>query len=160
WEVATAPAPDDVAQLQTWVRVRTGKTFDEEGVLRQLHLADWLQDWKACLEKGSPWEPSPNAERWHPACAREAEGDRDWFAALFHLTRLLQQRPEDGDLLGRRGQAYAQLKRWSEALADYTHILKGQPANLAALTGRATVQAELGHWKEAIHDWQSAVQFQ
>jgi tetratricopeptide (TPR) repeat protein len=147
-------------QLVTWVQVRTGKTFDERGELRAVPLAEWLQRWKDLQQQGNAWEPRPNAERWHRVCAREAEADQQWFAAHFHLRRLLQTNGESRDLRLRCAHAAAHLSRWTEALADYTHVLKTQPDNLAALSGRAIAQAELGRWEEAIKDLQRGLQLQ
>jgi tetratricopeptide (TPR) repeat protein len=143
WEVGITPAPDDLPRLQTWVRVRTGKTFDKQGALQRMRFDDWLQDWKDWQQQGKAWEPSPNAERWHQACAREAEAAQQWFAALFHLQRLLRGSKESIDLRLRRARAYAQLSRWPEALADYNRVLKARPDDPEALKGRAKAQAEL-----------------
>jgi hypothetical protein len=35
--------PDEPARLHAWVAVRTGKVFDDRGILRQLTQAEWLK---------------------------------------------------------------------------------------------------------------------
>jgi WD40 repeat protein len=56
---------------------------------------------------------------WHGASAREA-GDRgDWFAAAFHLGRLLESRPWSADLHLRRGHALALMEKRTEAVVHY-----------------------------------------
>jgi hypothetical protein len=40
---------------------------------------------------------------WHRRAARDAERERHWFAAAFHLSRAIDATPADGSLLMRRG---------------------------------------------------------
>ena len=89
WEVVVSPAPDDLDRLRAWVHVRTGKAFDEKGVLRQLNQADWLQACKDLEARGGDWEPKPSGRRWQFIQADEATFAKQWFAADFHLRRLL-----------------------------------------------------------------------
>src|SRR5262249_54875943 len=52
---------------------------------------------------------------WHAAEAARYERERRWFAAAFHLDRLLAVRPHDAAALVRRGRARAELGRRDEA---------------------------------------------
>jgi WD40 repeat protein len=92
WEVVE-PAPDDLDRLRAWVHVRTGKAFDDQGVLRQLSQADWLQAWKDLEAHGGDWQAKPTGRRWRFIEADEATYARQWFAAEFHLRRLLADAP-------------------------------------------------------------------
>jgi WD40 repeat protein len=67
------------------------------------------------------------ARDWHARFAQESENDGDWFAAEFHLSRLLDADPANGSLLFRRGVARACLGRWAEAMADFGKALEQQP---------------------------------
>src|SRR5262249_15012223 len=78
--------------------------------------------------------------------------------AVFHLTRLLQSKPESPDLRSRRAHAYVQLSRLREALTDAAHVLAAQPDNVRALRSRAAAQAGLGRWEAALKDWERGVQ--
>ena len=53
------------------------------------------------------WPPPDRAERlrYHGAQARQAEEQKQWFAAAFHLGRLLLDQPGDADLQRRRDAA-------------------------------------------------------
>jgi hypothetical protein len=104
WGVV-APAPDEPERLRAWARVRTGKAFDDRGVLRQLTHEEWLQAWQELESCGGDWEPPPDSRLWHLAQAAEAEGGEDWFAAVFHLDRLLAGDPDNADLRRRRDRA-------------------------------------------------------
>jgi hypothetical protein len=92
WEVVEPP-PDDLDRLRAWVHVRTGKAFDDQGVLRQLSQADWLQAWQDLEAHGGDWEAKPSGRRWHFIEADEATYREQWFAAEFHLRPLLAEAP-------------------------------------------------------------------
>jgi WD40 repeat protein len=56
---------------------------------------------------------------WHQRQAGESERLRQWFAAAFHLSRLLDAAPADPDLSFRRAQARAELGQWEAAATDW-----------------------------------------
>jgi hypothetical protein len=74
--------------------------------------AVWLVDLDAALRdrddrlaveaRNRPWR--------HQRQAAQAEKDHDWFAAAFHLGRLLKDNPGDANLLRRRDLALEKLK--------------------------------------------------
>ena len=53
---------------------------------------------------------APDPRRWHLVQAADAEADQAWFAARFHLNRLLLADPNNADLVRRRDEAEAHLK--------------------------------------------------
>src|SRR5262249_13514413 len=59
---------------------------------------------------------------WHRQQAAACEAARRWFAAAFHLQRLLDAQPGDGLLRLRRGRAYTGLGQPDKAVADYTRV--------------------------------------
>jgi hypothetical protein len=117
WEVA-GPAPEDLQRVRAWVHVRTGKKLDERGGLRTLTHEEWRQDWEALQERGGDWDVPMDSRRWHLLQATEAERDRAWFAARFHLDRLLADDPANADLLRRRKEAEARLKEESRPAGE------------------------------------------
>jgi WD40 repeat protein len=60
---------------------------------------------------------------WHRKQVQECEAGRQWFAALFHLNRLIDARPADWLLRLHRGRAYLGLGHQAKALADYTEAV-------------------------------------
>jgi WD40 repeat protein len=48
------PAPDEPARVRAWVRVRTGKCF-EQGSLRDLTRAEWLEQCRQLEALGGDW---------------------------------------------------------------------------------------------------------
>jgi hypothetical protein len=52
----------------------------------------------------------PAPRRWHLVQAANAEADKGWFAARFHLNWLLKDDPNNADLLRRRDEAEGHLK--------------------------------------------------
>jgi WD40 repeat protein len=82
------PAPDEPARLRAWVRVRTAKCFSEQGPLRDLTEAEWLDQCRQLDALGGEWQPPPDPRVWHRHQAAEAEATKQWFAAAYHLGQL------------------------------------------------------------------------
>ena len=62
----------------------------------------WLMVEAASM--GGDWHLPIEPRRWHLLQATEAEQDEAWFAAAFHLTRLLAADPDNAELLDRRAR--------------------------------------------------------
>jgi WD40 repeat protein/tetratricopeptide (TPR) repeat protein len=95
--------------------------FSRDG--RRLALAckdGTLKVWEA--EVHTPEEKSARARArvpaWHEREARKSEAVEEWFAALWHLDRLLDARPEHRLLYARRAWAHARLGHWAKADTD------------------------------------------
>jgi WD40 repeat protein len=59
------PAPDEPDRVRAWVRVRTGKCFSEQGTLRDLSQAEWLEQRRQLDALGGEWQPPPDPRVWH-----------------------------------------------------------------------------------------------
>jgi antitoxin (DNA-binding transcriptional repressor) of toxin-antitoxin stability system len=66
------------------------------------------------------------------------EISRQWFAAAFHLSKLLALGNDSAETLIRRGDAYAWQARWDLALADYLVAARRAPNDPAAM-GRSSM---------------------
>ena len=64
------------------------------------------------------------ARAWHHRAARDESRARHWFAAAFHLSRLIEAGPADGALFLQRGLVNARAERWAEAADDFGRILE------------------------------------
>jgi WD40 repeat protein/tRNA A-37 threonylcarbamoyl transferase component Bud32 len=125
WEVPQIP-PDEPARLKAWVHLRTGKIF-ERGVLRQLSDAECLQEWQRLQSLGGDWQQRRPAKGWHLTQADNAEVKGDWFAAVFHLSRLLAQDGGNLDLRRRLSIGYAMLGQWDKAIANCAEVMGRKP---------------------------------
>ncbi len=148
WEL-DLPAPDEFDRLQAWVRLRTGKTFDESVVLRTMNPTEMMQARKDFESHGGDWQNQPSARRWHYVQAEQATfgetGQR--FVAEFHLRRSLVDAPSPAE-------------RWPtpERVADVaTQFQKDNPDHPAAreLLGAALVRA--GRHQDAVEQLNKAV---
>ena len=75
---------------------------------------------------------STDALPWHRKEADSAEKAHDWFAASFHLNRLIEAaeagaktKPVPSSLYGRRGRAFAEQGQWSAAGDDFHRATHG-----------------------------------
>ncbi|MGE3779800.1 MAG: protein kinase, partial [Pirellulaceae bacterium] len=66
---------------------------------------------------------------WDDQQALAAESDRRWYAAVWHLDRMLISQPEHRAWLQRRARAHAEIGQWQEALEDLQKVgqLSGKP---------------------------------
>jgi WD40 repeat protein/Flp pilus assembly protein TadD len=64
-----------------------------------------------------------HALAWHRREASRCEAAQDWFAALWHLDRVLPSKPKDGAIHASRGHAHAGLGDWPRAAADYARAI-------------------------------------
>jgi eukaryotic-like serine/threonine-protein kinase len=89
---------------------------------------------------------------WHADGARTAEANKQWFAAAFHLGRLLLESPKDADLLCRRARAFTAQKRWQKARADCDEAIRLQPQSAEAWVTRGLLEIRQGHLEQAHAD--------
>jgi WD40 repeat protein/Tfp pilus assembly protein PilF len=105
---------------------------------------------------------------WHRSAADQAEKARAWFAAVFHLDRLIVAEPGRGDLFVRRGQARywlataaavgaARERLWKEVVADYTEALRLKHDDSETWADRGRVYTWLKKWPEAAADLTEAI---
>jgi WD40 repeat protein len=111
WNISSLSVPADVDpdRLRAWVLVRTGQDFTPEGTLHPLSKEQWEQHRRTFEAKGGDWQPPPDPRQGHLAQAADAEAQQAWFAARFHLNRLLLTEPNNMALLRRRDEAEAHL---------------------------------------------------
>ena len=80
-----------------------------EGTLRTLSNEEMVQQRQTLDAKGGDWQPPRDPRQWHLAQAADAEAHQAWFAARFHLNWLLNDDPNNADLLRRRAEAAVHL---------------------------------------------------
>jgi hypothetical protein len=116
-----------VTDLPALLRLLTGLDRDEDGSVAQVdHYAfrnapeAYTRVWQKWVngtgERSPPRLVSDKSERllYHGEHADLAEKEKRWFAASFHLKRLLLDRPDDAKLKQRLEQACARLKAETE----------------------------------------------
>jgi WD40 repeat protein/tetratricopeptide (TPR) repeat protein len=130
WRVPV-PVEEPLSELSLALRVRTGLQMNREQVVLQLNAEEWrercarLMEQEGSLRRATVQELSE--PDYHEARARDAEQDRDLFAARWHLDRLLAL-PETPNasrwlLHARRGRVATSSGRFDQAGADYARAL-------------------------------------
>jgi WD40 repeat protein len=77
----------------------------------------------------------------------ECEWTADWFAAAFHLSRLVEAEPGSAPLRGRGGRAYYELGQWDRAAADLNEAAAQAPADAHLLSPLALARLGSGDGK-------------
>ncbi len=80
----------------------------------------------------------------------ECERSSEWFAARWHLSRLLAAEPGNAELLERRGIASTRLLDWKSALADFQQASEGPQPVARIFLRQARADIALQRWDDAI----------
>jgi tetratricopeptide (TPR) repeat protein len=128
WDVA--PAGEPAGDLLERARLLCGHWRSPGGAMLPLEPAECRQRWTD-LRTEHPDEWSPRAAEvvltWHEREDAAAEKARDWFAARWHLDRLIPAYPKQWNLYRRRAAAHAVLDEWPAAAADLDQALALRP---------------------------------
>jgi WD40 repeat protein/serine/threonine protein kinase/tetratricopeptide (TPR) repeat protein len=123
WDLPPDARPvDELVRLAQWL---SGHRIDQTGSLVPLGPDELRRDLEA-LRVAAPSEFRVVEERireWHRRESAAAESARQWFAAAFHLDRLLDYEPRQPDHLIRRGRALAEQQLWVRAADDFAQAL-------------------------------------
>ena len=112
--------------------------------------------------------PEPGPEEFHLAAAEECEATKQWFAAAWHLTKLLEivkDNARRADLLFRRaqdyGQAGTQADNWADSLpkciADYKAAIELGRDHAEDYTALAEVCLAYGSASGKAEQWELAI---
>ncbi|HKB42047.1 MAG TPA: WD40 repeat domain-containing protein, partial [Gemmataceae bacterium] len=84
---------------------------------------------------------------WHQSRAKESEQTGEWYAAAFHLARLIEAEPDSGLHHYHRGMALAHLARAAEADKEFEKALLWK--NDLPEFAQADAHAQLARWEAA-----------
>jgi WD40 repeat protein/tetratricopeptide (TPR) repeat protein len=128
-------AIDELGESQTWpvpepldgslddltlrIEARTGLRTEAGLTISRLSSAAW-QERLEQLAQFDPTAAGPDTDpAWHAPMIREAEQDGNAFAAIWHLDRLIADRPDDWFLYARRGRARSLSDQLDKAANDF-----------------------------------------
>jgi WD40 repeat protein/Flp pilus assembly protein TadD len=155
------PAPDDPPRVTAWAQATSGLELKERGSVQVLGAPAWQQRRRRLQELGGPIQPAADPSdllAWHDRQAEQNEASGRWFAALWHLDRLVRASPSSNALRHRQARALTARQQFDQALLAYTRILKSRETDAEAWHGRSRVQEHLGKWNEAAADHLRALQ--
>jgi WD40 repeat protein/tetratricopeptide (TPR) repeat protein len=145
WDVSADDRPaDDMVLLAQLV---TGHQIDAVGHFTPVNPAKRRQAWQALRAKyPCAFDPARAEEflSWHRSQAAESEFQGDWFAARWHLDRLIVAEPERALYHARRGNTWAEVGQWEKAAADYNRAVELQPDAPKLWQGVAYLRLQLG----------------
>jgi eukaryotic-like serine/threonine-protein kinase len=155
WPLPAAPdaTPEQVTRR---AQALTGMALDSQSVLRPLELDAWEQCRKdvrdATLEL-----PAEAPLAWHRREAAAAQARRQFFAARWHLDRLVAAEPEQASHRLSRCQALAALGELELALSDAAEAIELKREDYAGWSRRGEVQGLRGQWELAVQDFSEAL---
>jgi WD40 repeat protein/tetratricopeptide (TPR) repeat protein len=96
--------------------------------------------------------------QWHLQEALQAEREKLWFTATFHLEQLLRSAPNDPELHSRCGWAYLRLEQWQQAAAAYQKACQLQPDEWLPWARLGYVRGKQSRYEEAEAAYAQALQ--
>ena len=151
----------DVDRITLAIEFLTGNVIYNYGCILSIDAATWdLRSRQIERLNGTVGSPTSAAERtfaWHQSVVQESEQKGQWFAAAWHLDRMVASRPQDGSLYAKRGQARLHLGRGEEGLADFDQAISLQPRDGSLYAERGRAQLQLGRSDEALADFDRAI---
>jgi Flp pilus assembly protein TadD len=144
WRVGEA-CEGDPNQVKFWTRVTTGTEFDPHGAVHVLDGPTWSRSCQELLNR--PKRPLPretNALAWHRQQTLVARADKNWFAAVWHLNRLVKAAPADAYLRQERATAYLELDNFQQAAEDLARACELPGADSWVWVDHARLRLYLG----------------
>jgi WD40 repeat protein/Flp pilus assembly protein TadD len=148
WELQTEDRP--VEDLLRLCRVLTGNPDEAAGAgepERQSLEAAW-QELRAKYPRAFSCTPE-EVLAWHRHEAGEAEAGKQWFAAVWHLDRLIEAEPGGGNHYLHRCRARAACGRWDQAAADFARAVAFRADDADAWEAAAKAFAGHNQWDKA-----------
>jgi WD40 repeat protein/Flp pilus assembly protein TadD/tRNA A-37 threonylcarbamoyl transferase component Bud32 len=153
WDIT----PDDrpAADLMRLAEVLSWRRLDSAGNIEVFPPEDWGRIWEELREKYPKTLTQATVSEalaWHRSAAAGSEAAERWFAARWHLDRLIVAYPREGELYTRRGTALAELGEHQQAVADFTRAIELGAGGPVVLEKRAVAHENLKQWDRVIAD--------
>ncbi len=148
WDLS--PQTDVLDLLLPLGQLHGGQRFSEAGRLIPLDAEFFKKSWQRTAECRIA-NPVP-AEFWHAQGAEESQSAKQWYAAAWHLDRLLKMQPNASSLLSRRASVFAELGDFQAALDTYRKALEayGKDQTLDPKDARANWEIALVYRRRGI----------
>jgi hypothetical protein len=137
----------DVIRIKLWTQVVTGMEMDDKGDLHVLDAPTWQRRRNQLMDLGGALDLPTDGLLWHRCQATDAEIGGQWYAAAWHLSRLIKAEPGDAAFRQRRGWARGELGQWAKASEDFARAVQGTDAQVGDWAGHATLRLHLGDTK-------------
>jgi serine/threonine protein kinase/WD40 repeat protein/tetratricopeptide (TPR) repeat protein len=119
WEAPPEPVQGSVERVALWVATLTDRDLDSAGVVGWQRPEKWQENRRRLAALGGPPAPPEDELAWHRREAEACGRDHFWFAALWHLDRLIAALPSDRQLHATREQVRTKLREHAAAVADH-----------------------------------------
>jgi WD40 repeat protein len=144
--------PEQVRALAWSADGSTLGAADSAGNVRLWSIAPRTEETQAA--RRAAW--GDYALNWHRRAAGDNEREKNWFAAAFHLSQMIDAGPPNGALFLRRGLANAQAERWEQAPDDLGRAIQLDRIDTFETRYRHTL---LLRWKGDLPSYRRAVAF-
>jgi WD40 repeat protein/serine/threonine protein kinase/tetratricopeptide (TPR) repeat protein len=153
WDIPV-PIEGDSVQIARWVQVTTGLELDSRGGVRNLDEPTLAERRKELEELGAPKNTGSltGGSEWHLRVAMNCLTTGQWFAASWHLDRVLDDQPQNWSAYLLRSRANYYLDRREEAARDYASAFRCGPVERVLAEGRRQAEEYEVHSQSAVGD--------
>ena len=119
WPVSEPLEDASIDDLTLRIEARTGLRMEKGLAISRLSGAAWSERLERLSRLDSSALQPEHDPAWHEPLIRDAEQNGNAFAAIWHLDRLIADRPDDWLLYARRGRTESSLDEREKAGALY-----------------------------------------
>jgi WD40 repeat protein/tetratricopeptide (TPR) repeat protein len=149
------PLQGDNDQITNWALVHTGLELNANGVISVLDKKNWLDRRKKLGNPRLVSEDTPPT--WHEREAVAAERRGNWYAAAWHLERLVLTQPSQWPAHCRLGRAWSMLGAWDKALKETAQAIELGRDQWEPWHTQGVAHALQGQPQKALEDFSQAV---
>jgi WD40 repeat protein/serine/threonine protein kinase/tetratricopeptide (TPR) repeat protein len=154
WDLKADDRP--IEQLQLLARLAEGFEIDATGGLVVTDLRRTVDDLRRDYRFTPRVVPAEETRVWHEDLAGEAEARNQWYAASWHLRRLVNG-TSGPRLWARLGRAYGELEQWEEAARALSEAIRQGDKDPQTWFRRGRAHAAFERWDPAAKDYARAV---
>jgi WD40 repeat protein/tetratricopeptide (TPR) repeat protein len=161
WDISEVPQSVNAEFLRKLAELASARTIDREHAdLVPLEPDTLYHLWSELHEQDAFDLLTQGVASSHEQTARECEANEQWFAAAWHLGRIIARAegPRKGALLERRALALTRLGLPDHAIRDYSEAIEHDPGNWRVRDGLAQAYANRGQWQAAIERYTQAIE--
>jgi WD40 repeat protein/tetratricopeptide (TPR) repeat protein len=156
WPAPPEPLEGSAERVTLWVATLTDRALDTAGVVGWQKPEEWQENKDRLAALGGPLVPTEDVLAWHRREAAACARDHHWFAACWHLDRLIAAEPAQWRHHHDRGRARAAIGQQEQAVAYYAQAIALGAEGFEVWQDRAKVFVAQGQWDKAAPDYHKA----
>lgn len=152
WKDGLTANLTSLADLNNLTQALTGVAVDNQGGQRLLQSHEILDRYRKVMSKSEETKLSTDDEQWHEYHVEHSVKSKQWFAASWHLERLIATGKSENLAYYRQrlAQVLAEQGNWKKVLDITTAALSLNPQDAELWLRQGQALGELKEWRKSI----------